>query len=144
MTAVTRALALGPREIVGVLAAAWRLLLIDLALRTHGSDYIRRRLAQTPAIRIDGPLADPHTLIEHARLPIDPARRYHPYPIRCLGRSLVLQQRLRRVGVVTELRIGVAKSGGELRAHAWIEYGGRPVGELDALDRFVRLGEAAL
>lgn len=39
---------------------------------------------------------------------------------RCLHRSLVLHQWLRREGLPSELRIGVLKDNHELKAHAWV------------------------
>jgi hypothetical protein len=52
----------------------------------------------------------------------------------CLGQALVLAWTLRRGGRATVLRIGVTREGGRLRAHAWLEHGGRvlfgpPAGE---------------
>ena len=47
----------------------------------------------------------------------------------CLSRSLALRQLLHNKGVRTQFRIGVDKNGGELKAHAWLEYNGTPIGE---------------
>jgi hypothetical protein len=44
---------------------------------------------------------------------------------RCLPRALALQALLRQAGIASELRIGVAKAGEELAAHAWVECEGR-------------------
>ena len=50
---------------------------------------------------------------------------------RCLVRSLAIQRMLRRRGLCPgELRIGVRMNHGRLLAHAWIEMGGRIVGDL--------------
>lgn len=46
---------------------------------------------------------------------------------RCLRRSLVLGYLLRRHGPV--IRIGVARDGAAVAAHAWVEVCGHPVGE---------------
>jgi Transglutaminase-like superfamily len=40
----------------------------------------------------------------------------------CLAQSLVLWWLLRQRGLVSELRVGVRKRGGQLQAHAWVEY----------------------
>jgi hypothetical protein len=42
----------------------------------------------------------------------------------CLGEALVLAWTLRREGLEAILRIGVARQGGRLQAHAWLEHGG--------------------
>ena len=47
----------------------------------------------------------------------------------CLSRSLALRDLLSRKGVATEFRIGVDKDGDGIRAHAWLEYRGSPIGE---------------
>ena len=62
------------------------------------------------------------------------AARAHLIPIRCLPRSLVLQQLLRRGGHDAELCFGVAREGTDLLAHAWVEVGGVPLAEPAALD----------
>ena len=43
----------------------------------------------------------------------------------CLVRAIALELLLRRSGRPAELRIGVAKEAGELKAHAWVEAEGR-------------------
>ena len=57
------------------------------------------------------------------------AARHHLYPMRCLPKALCLRWLLGRHGIESELRIGVARQDGGLAAHAWVERGGRPVGE---------------
>lgn len=64
------------------------------------------------------------------------AARIHPAPARCLHQSLVLHSWLCREGFPSELKIGVAKVGSTLQAHAWVELDGHVVN-----DR--RLGVAA-
>ena len=49
----------------------------------------------------------------------------------CLPRSLTLWCLLRRVGIKTDLRIGVRKSDPGIKAHAWVVYEGLAVGERD-------------
>ncbi len=69
-----------------------------------------------------------------------------PRPARCLGHALVLSWLLARRGVTTRLVIGVARSDGELVAHAWVELAGSGQ-TMDAVDGrympIVKLGEAA-
>jgi hypothetical protein len=47
----------------------------------------------------------------------------------CLSRSFALRELLHKQGVRTRFRIGVGKNGGELKAHAWLEYNDTPIGE---------------
>lgn len=70
-----------------------------------------------------------------ARL-VDIAARHHLRPMTCLPRSLVLKALLQRQGDEASLRIGVRREAGSLRAHAWIEWAGSPVGERAAITRF--------
>lgn len=55
------------------------------------------------------------------------AAQMQPIPAQCLARSLTLHWWLRREGAPSVLRIGVAKDGSQLDAHAWVELGGAPV-----------------
>ncbi|ARV58397.1 hypothetical protein BZZ01_06880 [Nostocales cyanobacterium HT-58-2] len=67
--------------------------------------------------------------------------RYMPGGAKCLARALTTQILMSRYGYSCELRIGVAKDkGGQLEAHAWIEYQGRiAIGNLADLSRFIPL-----
>ena len=77
-----------------------------------------------------------------ARL-VDAAARFHLRPITCLPRSLALRALLRRHGIEADLLIGVRREDGEIKAHAWIEDAGRPVGEsADVRSRFRPLSAA--
>lgn len=59
----------------------------------------------------------------------------------CLPRALAAQTMLRRRGIASRLCLGVAREGGALRAHAWVEVEGRTmVGGAEAA-RFTRLAE---
>lgn len=112
------------REDRGSFVRAWAyLLLADLAVRVlpvHRVEALLRRLGGR-----SGRPVDPGRL---ARL-VGAASRHHLWPMTCLPRSLALQALLRRHGISADLRIGVRREAGELRAHAWIEQAGRPVGE---------------
>lgn len=65
-------------------------------------------------------------------LAVHRAANWHPLRPNCLPRSLVLVRLLRRRGLAAELRIGVAKPGETLAAHAWVEHGGVALAETDA------------
>lgn len=45
----------------------------------------------------------------------------------CLPRALAAHAMLRRRGIANRLCLGVARDGGKLDAHAWIEVGGRQI-----------------
>lgn len=71
---------------------------------------------------------------------VELASRLYPRAMTCLPRALALRWMLARRGIPADLQIGVQKSDSGIRAHAWIELGGQPVGESpDLLQRFNRL-----
>lgn len=127
MKAELRALRGLSRENRGSLARAWAYLLVaNLALRflpVSRAGALLGRLGGRPRKRPTGVPAD-----RLARL-VAIAGRHHLLPMTCLPRSLALQALLRRQGIEAELRIGVRREAGELRAHAWVEQAGAPVGE---------------
>ena len=47
----------------------------------------------------------------------------------CLERSILLWLLLRRRGIESELKIGVANEDSSMRAHAWVEIDGDPINE---------------
>ncbi|HEX9780872.1 MAG TPA: lasso peptide biosynthesis B2 protein [bacterium] len=55
------------------------------------------------------------------------ARFFRRIPVRlsCLERAIILRRVLARRGIPAELKIGVAKPGAELQAHAWLVCEGR-------------------
>ena len=55
------------------------------------------------------------------------AGRYAPARPTCLTEALVLTWMLRRQGIDTTVRIGVARDARGLRAHAWLEQEGRVI-----------------
>jgi hypothetical protein len=55
------------------------------------------------------------------------ARR--PLPVGCLPRALVVRTILASEGIDATVRIGVQRSGGTFRAHAWVEHERVPVAE---------------
>jgi len=119
-----------PRRDWAVLAQAWLLLLaVDWCLRALSFRRVQRLVAL--GRRRAGEAAGDTALAIAGRLQklVDVAARNHLYPMGCLRRSLALQWLLGRRGIVAELRIGVRREGEGLRAHAWLECGGQPVGE---------------
>lgn len=106
------------------LARAWvYLLLADLALQVLP---VRRVGA---LLRLFGGRTRKEASADGLAHLVGIAGRHHFHPMTCLPRSLALQALLRRHGIESDLRIGVRREAGELRAHAWVEHDGGPVGE---------------
>ena len=99
----------------------------------------RARRVATPTPRGDGPSP------ERVAWAVAVAGRYVP-DATCLAQALALQRLLGRYGHRAELRIGVAKEDGDLKAHAWLEREGSIlIGEAGASDftTLVATGERA-
>ncbi len=67
---------------------------------------------------------------------VEVAGRYAPVAATCLKKALVLSWLLRKRGIQTELRIGVARHDGSLKAHAWLDYDGQVIIGLPRSDRY--------
>ena len=125
MRKLVKLLTLSPRRWVR-LATAYRLL-----AKAHMST---RRTSDTTRLPVEtdgGTSASPPLTIHQweeiaeAVWSIEVAHR-HPFKwARCLQVSLALVWWLESKGIETRLKIGVRKDGAELKAHAWVEYGGR-------------------
>jgi hypothetical protein len=59
----------------------------------------------------------------------------------CLPRALAAHAMLRRRGIASRLCLGVAREGGDLAAHAWVEVGKDKIVGGDEADGFTRLAE---
>jgi Transglutaminase-like superfamily len=72
---------------------------------------------------------------------INVATKYMPGSAKCLARALTTAMLMSRYRHPCNLRIGVTKGeGGQLEAHAWIEYDGKvAIGYLANLERYVQL-----
>jgi len=57
----------------------------------------------------------------------------------CLPRALAAHAMLRRRGIASRLCLGVARNGGEISAHAWIEVGDKKIVGGDEAVAFTRL-----
>jgi len=125
-------LRLAPAERRLLLAAWWRLLLAELGFRLLPWRWLTGALAPLPVRRPASPAApsaEAEALARQVQDLVRAAAAHHLLPVRCLARSVVSRRLLARRGVGTELRIGVARQGGALRAHAWLEHAGEPLGE---------------
>lgn len=133
--------ALSWRQRGQLLRAWWLLLAVDLLLRLLPLPRVESLLARRTPPPAPG-TGDHRAADDLARL-VAVAARHHVYPMLCLRQALVLKRLLARRGVASVLRIGVRREAGELKAHAWVELGGRPLGEPpEVADRFLPL-EAA-
>src|ERR687887_2398210 len=105
---------------------------IDLALRISGvSAFVARRSTESAAGCRPVGAEDLQRARQYARW-IDIASHHHVVPAHCLHRSLALHRWLRREGLPSDLRIGVQKARGTLKAHAWVELGGEVVNDSPA------------
>jgi hypothetical protein len=109
--------------------ASCRLFLVAVALRWLGYRWAIARVPATGRRRIDD--GDLMRAERYAKA-IDASEQHQPMPTRCLARSLALHWWLRSEDLPSDLRIGVAKQGAALLAHAWVELGGSPVNERPA------------
>jgi hypothetical protein len=112
-----------------ILVEAWCLLpLVDGCLRAGSFEIARRALGVLlKAIPRTG--RGKQLDLERFSWLVKVASQRWPWPIRCLPRAIVLEALLRRSGVDCALQIGARREDGELRAHAWVEHEGRPIGE---------------
>jgi Transglutaminase-like superfamily len=121
---LSRWLELATNERALLIRAVLWLALVELGLRTIGF----RRLAAAAPVLAEANLGPDafNRAHEYARW-IGAASRRHPLRSQCLHQSLVLHYWLRREGLRSELRIGVQKQKGELKAHAWVELDGHVI-----------------
>jgi len=143
-------LSAGPRQallrISGLSRHDWALLLgalillplVSAGLRLFGLRRVLVLIAAIPAARrcvvADGVRGATRTawLVDVA------ARGLWPRPA-CLAKAVVVSSFLRRRGRAAQLVVGVAKTGGTLEGHAWVELGGAAVGASHGLARYAVL-----
>ncbi len=75
---------------------------------------------------------------------VDVADRYAPGKSSCLRQTTALAWLLRRRGIATSLRIGVAREGGNLEAHAWLQSEEGELLGLSDRDKYVPLSGPTL
>jgi hypothetical protein len=113
----------------GVLSCLGTLLCMDVLPHVIGlrrTFALLRRLTSTQA---EPPDAD--AIIAATAHRVSVAAAFYPRRALCLEQSLTLFLLLRRRGVRAELRLGVQPR--PFYAHAWIEAGGRAIGEAEDL-----------
>ena len=101
-------------------------------------DSLLDRWTASPAAKRPG--ADSASAARVSRA-VASAARALPGKKTCLVQALACRALLRRRGIEATIRLGVLKDdSGGLRAHAWVESGGRAVIGGQDLDRYVPLG----
>lgn len=101
-------------------------LAIHLGVRLVGLARIRRVLRRMQPADASPP-ADIALVVEHTRLRMRVVKIRLPWCGNCLSRSLAIWFVLRRRGIESALRIGAMMNDDGLKAHAWVEYEGKPV-----------------
>jgi hypothetical protein len=122
-------------EWLALVEAWWILLGFYLALCWVSYD----RLATTPRPILNKIAGESNVLVLAQRLQrvVGMAARLHLLPMVCLVKALTLRFMLSRRGIDAQLLIGANKTSTGLRAHAWVEIQGQPIGETEDLaDRF--------
>ncbi len=123
-------LALQPSERALLLRAFVSLAVMEALLRVAGYQRVVRWTGRRGSARYQ----DAAALARARELAhwIAVAARHHLVPARCLARSLVLHRWLWQEGLPGDLRIGVRKEHGAIRAHAWVEYHGHVINDQEA------------
>jgi hypothetical protein len=131
-------LALQPAERTLLLRAFISLAVMQVLLRVAGYQRAVRWARRTELGHYRG--ADALGRARELAFWIAVASQHHFVSAHCLQCSLVLYQWLWQEGLPSDLRIGVRKVRGEIRAHAWVEYQGQVVNDQEtAVSRFVPL-----
>lgn len=110
--------------------------LIALLLQARGLNKTQSLLINLAAFSISPITAKQEQIWLTVRM-VKIATCYHRLWNNCLRESLLLWWLLYRQGIVSELRLGVQNQQEQFQAHAWVEYNGYPLNELeDVRQRF--------
>ncbi len=131
---------LSPSEVWFLVKAAATVVGFDLAFRLFSSKTCLALFERKAASDRKQKGVDPQRM---AWL-VDVADRYAPGKSSCLRQTAALAWLLRRRGVATNLRIGVAREGDKLTAHSWLESGDGKVFGLSDLDQYTPLSSPTL
>jgi hypothetical protein len=134
-------------DLPAVLAALGVAIVVEIGLRVTTLPQLARILGvplgtDDPRAEVPLPVEPSPTLAlpPGARRQVRATRlalRLWPFGDTCLRQALVSGQRLRRLNPT--LHVGVAKVGGEVRAHAWIVLGGVVIDPLRAASSYLSL-----
>lgn len=127
--ALHKFLALSGRERRVFLETACLMTITAAALRLFGFRRVYRWLERR-APSWSEPLPGAGNAVQLLVVGVRRAAQPLPYAT-CLPQSLTLWWLLRRRGVQSQLRLGVRKEGGDLKAHAWVEAGGVALNDRD-------------
>jgi hypothetical protein len=122
--------ALQLKALVWVWAVRIALWLFSFRNVRRGVAFLTRKAVGTKA----------HPSAEHFSLAICTASRWVPKAT-CLTKAVALHILLRRAGLQSRIRIGVAKDAGNFEAHAWVEHQEKVVIGDIGLQRFVSILE---
>lgn len=128
-------LSLSFSEVWHLMEAAAAIVAFDLALRLFPSKICLAFFKGKAVFRPRRQRADPRRL---AWL-VEVADRYAPGRSSCLRKAAALAWLLRRRGIATDLRIGVAQEGGNFMAHSWLESESGEVIGLSDTDKYAPL-----
>ena len=116
-------------------------LIIHLSVRLIGLARTRRVLERLQRRQVSRP-TDISFVVEHTRLRLRVVKKGLPWCGNCLSRSLAIWFLLRRRGIDSALRIGAMMKEDGLKAHAWVEFEGKPVNAGPKIgQRFVSFNE---
>jgi len=129
--------ALSSRDRLNLVLFSLLLPLMDVGLRVLGYRRLRAFLAARPRNlpKYAGSEIDAVKTSKHVSYLVTVASRYGLYHATCLRRSLLIWWWLRRMGIQTELRIGVKRQDGQLYAHAWIRLGNEIISDNVEVER---------
>ena len=128
MTSRLRALArLRAIEYVELVEAQGSLLWAQLLVATRPRGRLVTEAGATPEPSVPSPARMARA--ERLARAVHRASRYGVFQPGCLPRAMALSRLLDRRGLTARLCVGVRRDGAELIAHAWVEYGGIPLGE---------------
>ncbi len=131
---------LSPSEVWFLVEAAAAVVWFDLAFRLFSSKTClallgRKQSSQGGQQKVN---------LQRMAWLVDVADRYAPGKSSCLRQTAALAWLLRRRGVATNLRIGVARQEGKFTAHSWLETGEGEVFGLSETDKYTPLSNPAL
>ena len=146
-TRILRRLArLGPREWVELLQAQLALLGAQARVWTRPTGRLVHGAAASPAPAVLAEEAPLDARVERLALAVSRAGDYGVFRPLCLVRAVALSRLLERRGIRgSRIRIGVRIRRGRFGAHAWVEYGGRVIGDSpEHVESFAELADVRL
>lgn len=116
---------LDQKERVLLVSALFLLPVVSLSLRIYGYKSTRAKLRRFFSEGTHGlSTMDSRRIASIARI-VAVAACHLPGSPTCLAQSVTLWFLLARLGVASQVKIGVSKSDGIFGAHAWVEVGGK-------------------